>query len=43
MAGIINIVLKQNVDLGLSGGFSSGAATADRYNGSGNIGYQSGR
>ncbi len=42
MAGIINIVMKQDVDLGLSGGFTLGAATAERYNGSGNLGYQSG-
>ena len=42
MAGIINIVLKQNVDLGLSGGLSLAASTADRYTGSGNLGYQAG-
>jgi ferric enterobactin receptor len=42
MAGIINIVLKQNTDLGLSGGLTVGAATRERYNGSGNVGYQSG-
>jgi outer membrane receptor protein involved in Fe transport len=42
MAGIINIVLKQNTDLGVSGGLNAGMAKADRYNGSGNIGYQSG-
>lgn len=42
MAGIINIVLKQNTDLGVSGGLNAGIAEADRYNGSGNIGYQSG-
>lgn len=42
MAGIINIVLKQNVDLGLSGGLTLGASTADRYTASGNLGYQSG-
>lgn len=42
MAGIINIVLKQNTDLGLSGGVTAGGATADRYNASGNLGYQSG-
>jgi ferric enterobactin receptor len=42
MAGIINIVLKQNVDLGLSGGISLAASTADRYTGSGNLGYQQG-
>jgi outer membrane receptor protein involved in Fe transport len=42
MAGIINIVLKQNVDLGLSGGLLLGASSADRYTGSGNLGYQQG-
>jgi ferric enterobactin receptor len=42
MAGIINIVLKQNTDLGVSGGLNAGAAKSDRYNASGNIGYQSG-
>jgi len=43
MAGIINIVLKANADLGLSGGVTAGSATASgRYNGSGNLGYQSG-
>jgi ferric enterobactin receptor len=43
MAGIINIVLKQNVDLGLSTGFNSAMSKADRYWASGNLGYQSGR
>jgi len=42
MAGIINIVLKQNVDLGLSGGVTLAASTADRYTASGNLGYQRG-
>ncbi|HEY0035754.1 MAG TPA: TonB-dependent receptor, partial [Longimicrobium sp.] len=42
MAGIINIVLKQNVDLGLSGGAMVSASTADRYVASGNVGYQRG-
>ena len=42
MAGIINIVLKQNVDLGLSGGFTLGASTSDRYSASGNLGWQQG-
>lgn len=42
MGGILNIVLKQNADLGLSGGVTLGASTNDRYNGSGNLGYQSG-
>ena len=43
MAGIINIVLKENVDLGLSGGFLTSASPAQRYNASGNLGYQAGR
>ena len=38
MAGIVNIVLKQNADLGLSGGFIAGAGTGGRLNGSGNLG-----
>jgi outer membrane receptor protein involved in Fe transport len=42
MAGIINIVLKQNVDLGMSGGFNVSGATADRFNTGGNLGYQVG-
>ncbi|HEX6573416.1 MAG TPA: TonB-dependent receptor, partial [Gemmatimonadaceae bacterium] len=43
MAGIINLVLKQNVDLGMSGGVTVASATAaGRYNGNGNFGYQSG-
>jgi outer membrane receptor protein involved in Fe transport len=43
IAGIINIVLKQNTDLGLSGGVMASAGTGDKYNGSGNLGYQKGR
>ena len=42
MAGIINVVLKQNTDLGRSGGVTLGMANSQRYNGSGNLGYQSG-
>ena len=42
MAGIINIVLKQQVDLGLSGGANLSAANADRYSGSGNVAWQEG-
>ncbi|MBA2707783.1 MAG: TonB-dependent receptor [Gemmatimonadaceae bacterium] len=43
MAGIINLVLKQNADLGMSGGVTVGSATAEgRYNGSGNVANQSG-
>jgi outer membrane receptor protein involved in Fe transport len=43
MAGIINIVLKGNAELGLSGGTNLSAGTSDRYNASGNLGYQRGR
>ena len=42
MAGIINIVLKSNVDLGMSAGFNGQIAEADRYNTGGNFGYQAG-
>src|SRR5687767_8148757 len=42
MAGIVNIVLKQNAELGLSGGFTTGAGTGGRYNASGNLGWQRG-
>jgi ferric enterobactin receptor len=42
MAGIINVALKSNVDLGLSGAFNSAVSSTDRYNSSGNLGYQSG-
>jgi outer membrane receptor protein involved in Fe transport len=42
MAGIINVALKSNVDLGLSGSANTALSTIDRYNASGNIGYQSG-
>lgn len=43
MAGIINIVMKQNTDLGLSYGFTLGASPQQRYNASGNAGYQAGK
>lgn len=42
MAGIVNIVLKQNADLGLSGGLITGVGTGGRYNASGNLGWQAG-
>jgi ferric enterobactin receptor len=42
MAGIINIVMKQGVDLGTSGGVTLAASTEGRYNAAGNIGHQSG-
>src|SRR6185369_16906727 len=43
MAGIINIQLKQNADLGVSAGLTVGAAKQDKYNTSGNLGYQAGK
>jgi ferric enterobactin receptor len=43
MAGIINIALKSNVDLGLSGAVNAALSNSNRYNTSGNIGYQAGR
>ena len=42
MAGIINIVLKANTDLGVSGGLNVGAANINRMNAGTNLGYQSG-
>jgi ferric enterobactin receptor len=42
MAGIINIVMKQGVDLGTSGGLTAMASTTEQYNASGNIGHQTG-
>lgn len=42
MAGIINVALKSNVDLGLSGSLNSAISSADRWNGGGNVGYQTG-
>ncbi len=42
LAGIVNIVLKQDSDLGVSGGFTVAGMNADRWNGSGNLGYQRG-
>lgn len=42
MAGIINIVMKEGVDLGTSGGFTVAASTEEQYNVSGNVGHQTG-
>ena len=42
MAGIINIVLAKNRAAGWSGGVTAGTGTNDSYNGSLNVGYQSG-
>jgi len=41
-AGIINIVLNQDAELGLSGGFTAATATTRMVNVSGNVGRQSG-
>lgn len=43
MAGILNLVLKQNRDLGLSGSVTTSASSQGSYNGSGNIAYQKGK
>ena len=42
MAGILNIVLKQNADLGTSAGLVLGTSTTGMINGSGNMGHQQG-
>lgn len=42
-AGIINIILKQDVELGLSGGLNAGTATTGQTNLSGNLGKQQGK
>jgi outer membrane receptor for ferrienterochelin and colicin len=42
MSGIVNIVLRQNTDLGLSAGLTAAASSAERFNGSGTLGYQQG-
>lgn len=42
MAGIINIVLKENTDLGISGGANVGGGSTGQVNVSGNLGYQRG-
>ncbi len=43
MAGILNIVLRKDAELGLGGGITLGAATGDKYNASGNLTYQKGK
>ena len=43
MAGIINIVLKANTDLGFSGGLNTGFATPSRFNAGTNLGFQQGK
>ncbi|MDB4949181.1 MAG: TonB-dependent receptor, partial [Gemmatimonadetes bacterium] len=42
MGGILNVVLKQDADLGTSGGVSGGVGTGGRYNASGNLASQNG-
>ena len=42
-AGIINIVLNQQTELGLSGGLSAGTASTGQTNANGNIGKQQGK
>ncbi|HEV7595628.1 MAG TPA: TonB-dependent receptor [Gemmatimonadaceae bacterium] len=42
MAGIINIVLKAQTDLGVSGGLNAGGANINRMNAGTNLGYQAG-
>jgi outer membrane receptor protein involved in Fe transport len=42
MAGIINIVLKQEADLGTSGAFTVGGGSTRQMNASGNLGHQQG-
>ena len=42
MSGILNIVLKQNQNLGFGGGLSLSAATQESYNASGNVSFQKG-
>lgn len=43
MSGIINIVMRQDVERGLGGGINIGAGTNDTYNASGNLYFQRGR
>ena len=43
MAGILNIVLKQNVDLGLSTTANVQMSKPNRFNGNGSLGYQAGK
>ncbi|MEM8558485.1 MAG: TonB-dependent receptor [Bacteroidota bacterium] len=40
LGGIVNIILKENTDLGLSGGLALGVETIGGYNASGNVNYQ---
>lgn len=42
-AGILNIVLNQDTEMGLSGGLNLGSGTTGQLNGSGNVGRQQGK
>jgi len=42
MSGIVDITLRQRAELGTSGGATLQAGTADKYNASGNLGWQRG-
>jgi hypothetical protein len=42
LGGIVNIVLKQQADLGTSGGFTAGGGSTGQVNANGNLGHQSG-
>jgi ferric enterobactin receptor len=43
VSGIVNIVLRQNADLGLSAGITMAGSSTERFNGSTTLGYQRGR
>jgi ferric enterobactin receptor len=43
MSGIVNIVLRQNTDLGLSAALNAAGTSRDRFNGSATAGFQQGR
>lgn len=43
MSGIVNIVLRENTDLGLSAALTVAGSSSDRFNGSGTVGFQQGR
>jgi outer membrane receptor protein involved in Fe transport len=43
LSGIVNIVLRQNADLGLSAGLTVAGTSSERFNGSTTVGYQRGR
>jgi hypothetical protein len=43
MGGILNLILKENVDLGLSGSLSAGGSSKGSRNTSGRVNYQKGR